>query len=75
MIGDIRLLTYTTEIEPTGPVYSWICSNKWGTNFKSDCGGIYGFRYRIEMNGQFRNMDKGIQACRDNAFPFVTVRA
>lgn len=74
MIGDIRLMTYTTDIKPEGPLFSWLCSNKWGTNFKSDCGGMYGFRYRVEISRLFSCAENGIQACRDNAYPFVTVR-
>lgn len=48
-IGDIKLWKYTTSIEPTGPLYSWILNNKWETNFRIDCAGFLENRYVITI--------------------------
>ena len=61
-LGKLRLWTYSTSIEPTGPLYSWLTNNKWETNFRLSCGGAYDFRYVIQM-GRFRQRGAGGDPC------------
>ena len=48
-IGGLNLWKYTTTREPTGTFYSWLTNNKWETNFPRYVGGLYEFRYHIEV--------------------------
>ncbi|MCC6860786.1 MAG: hypothetical protein IT158_19620, partial [Bryobacterales bacterium] len=43
--GRLRLWEFSKTIEPTGPAYSWLCNNKWETNYRLSCEGFYEFRY------------------------------
>lgn len=73
-IGELRLWQYSTSIEPVGPLFSWLCNNKWSTNFKASCGGSYEFRYSLEMNEGFARAADGLRACADNNVPFIAIR-
>jgi len=69
-IGDLRLWTYCTEIEPTGPLYSWLTNNKWETNFALTSQGPMNFRYVVELGYAAGAIDR----CRQNTQPFVVYR-
>jgi hypothetical protein len=74
-VGKLRLWNYSTSIEPTGPIYSWLTNNKWDTNFRLTCGGRYEFRYVLQVSSAFSNASDAIRACQANALPPVVVRS
>jgi hypothetical protein len=73
-IGAIRLWNYTTGIEPTGPLYSWVTNNKWQTNFRISCGGAFEFRYLLRMGAEFADAGRAIACCRALSYPPIVVR-
>ncbi len=74
-IGGLKLWRYTTSIEPTGPIYSWLTNNKWDTNFKISCGGAYDFRYVLQAGKEFASAKRAIEQCCALSYPPITVRA
>jgi hypothetical protein len=73
-VGKLRLWNYSTTIEPTGPLYSWLTNNKWETNFRLTCGGRFEFRYALEVSPRFADPAEALAACRANAMPPVVIR-
>lgn len=73
-LGKLRLWNYSTTIEPTGPVYSWLTNNKWETNFRLTCGGSFEFRYLVRYSPAFADASEALTACRAHAMPPVVVR-
>jgi hypothetical protein len=73
-VGKLRLWNYSTQIEPTGPLYSWVTNNKWETNFRLTCGGRYEFRYLVQAAPHFADPVAALAACRALAVPPVVVR-
>jgi hypothetical protein len=73
-LGKLRLWTYSTSIEPIGPLYSWLTNNKWETNFRLSCGGAYDFRYAIQMDAAFANAAQGADRVRALNYPPLVVR-
>ncbi len=74
-LGKIRLWNYSTTIEPTGPLYSWLTNNKWDTNFRLTCGGRYEFRYVLHASSAFRSGAEAIAMCQAHSMPPVVLRA
>jgi hypothetical protein len=74
-LGKLRLWTYSTSIEPTGPVYSWLTNNKWETNFRLSCGGAYDFRYVIQIDRQFAEARQAAAQVRTLSYPPLVMRA
>jgi hypothetical protein len=73
-IGALKLWDFTTTIEPVGTLYSWLCNNKWETNFKADCGGFYEFRYIVEFAGNFKNPQQAQKAVQNNSYDALVTR-
>ncbi|MCL4177644.1 MAG: hypothetical protein KJ072_07830 [Verrucomicrobia bacterium] len=73
-LGKLRLWNYSTRIEPTGPIYSWLTNNKWETNFRLTCGGRYEFRYRVQAAPAFENAAIALDAGRALSMPPVVLR-
>jgi hypothetical protein len=73
-LGKLRLWTYSTSIEPTGPLFSWLCNNKWETNWRPTCGGAYEFRYVIQLDRDFSDFGKAIQQCQTLSYPPIVMR-
>lgn len=73
-VGKIRLWDYSTTIEPTGALYSWLTNNKWDTNFRLTCGGRYEFRYVLEVSPRFAQPAEAIAVCRAHTSPPVVLR-
>jgi hypothetical protein len=73
-IGAIRLWSYSTSIEPKGPLYSWLSNNKWETNFRLSCGGAYEFRYLLHASTDFTDAKAAIERCRTLSYPPLTLR-
>ncbi len=73
-LGKLRLWTYSTNIEPTGPLYSWLTNNKWETNFRISCGGAYDFRYVIKFGRQFADVEKAADQVRSMSYPPLVMR-
>jgi hypothetical protein len=73
-LGKLRLWTYSTNIEPTGPLYSWLTNNKWETNFRISCGGAYDFRYVIQFGRQFADVEKAADQVRSMSYPPLVMR-
>jgi hypothetical protein len=74
-IGGLKLWRYTTSIEPTGPIYSWLTNNKWDTNFKLSCGGAYDFRYMIQAGREFADAKQAMAQCHALSYPPVVTRS
>jgi hypothetical protein len=73
-IGGLKLWDFTESIEPKGHIYSWLCNNKWETNFKAECGGFYEMRYVLEYSDEFNNLDKAASALKINSYRPLTIR-
>lgn len=73
MIGDLKLWDYTDTADTTGPVYSWLCNNKWETNFRTQCAGYLESRYVIEVGAEVK--DHGQQVLESNELDILVVRA
>ena len=73
-LGKLRLWTYSTSIEPVGPLYSWLTNNKWETNFRLSCGGAYDFRYAIQMDAAFASAVQGAERVRVLNYPPLVMR-
>lgn len=73
-LGKLRLWNYSTRIEPTGPIYSWLTNNKWETNFRLTCGGRYEFRYVLQASSAFTDPAEALAVCQVNALPPVVIR-
>jgi hypothetical protein len=73
-LGKMRLWNYSTTIEPTGPIYSWLTNNKWETNFRLTCGGRFEFRYTLQLSPAFSDAGQALAACRAASLPPVVIR-
>ena len=73
-IGGLKLWDYSTTIEPSGTLYSWLCNNKWETNFKVDCGGFYESRYVLEFSSAFHDPQKALACLKNNTYDALVVR-
>lgn len=73
-LGKLRLWTYSTSIEPTGPLYSWLTNNKWETNFRISCGGAYDFRYVIQLGRSFADAGQAATQVRAMNYPPLVTR-
>ena len=73
-LGRLRLWNYSTTIEPSGPIYSWLTNNKWETNFRITFGGNFEFRYLLRFSPGFADATEALAACRAQAMPPVVVR-
>ncbi len=74
-LGKLRLWTYSTQIEPTGPLYSWLTNNKWDTNFRISCGGAYDFRYLVQFGHAFADARQAVAQVRSLSYPPLVVRS
>lgn len=70
-IGALRLWTFTTEIEPTGTLYSWLTNNKWETNFALTSHGPMEFRYVIEIT----HPEEALSQCHNHSLSAVVMRS
>jgi len=73
-IGGIKLWDFTTDIEPVGTLYSWLTNNKWETNFKVECGGLFQYRYIIDCKPTPGDPAAAQQHIIDNSYDVLTVR-
>lgn len=73
-IGGIKLWDFTTSIDPSGTLYSWLCNNKWETNFRADCGGFHEYRYVVEFSARFREPAHGLECVRRNSYEALVIR-
>lgn len=73
-LGKLRLWTYSTQIEPTGPLYSWLTNNKWETNFRLSCGGAYDFRYVLQLGRAFADARQAAAQARALSYPPLVMR-
>ena len=73
-IGELKLWKYSTTIDPSGTFYSWLCNNKWETNFRADCGGFYEFRFVIECSQKFTNPRLALESVKNNSYEALVVR-
>lgn len=73
MIKNLKLWDYTKTADTSGPIYSWLCNNKWETNFRTQCAGYLESRYIIEMGAEVK--ENGRQVLESNELDILTVRA
>lgn len=74
MFNDLNLWNFSTEVNPRGMLYSWLTNNKWETNFKIQCGGMYDFKYRIQFGKDLVDDDKAYDAIHDNSYDLLVLR-
>lgn len=74
MFNDLNLWDFNTEIDPAGTMYSWLTNNKWETNFKIQCGGMYDFRYRLEFGHQQADDQQAYDTIYRNSYELISVR-
>lgn len=75
MIKNLKLWDYTKTADTSGPIYSWLCNNKWETNFRTQCAGYLESRYIIEIGTEVKSGEKGRQVLESNEIDILTVRA
>jgi hypothetical protein len=73
-LGQLRLWTYSTSIEPVGPLYSWLTNNKWETNFRLSCGGAYDFRYLIQVGQTYADAGQAVAQVHAMSYPPLVLR-
>ena len=73
MIKNLKQWDYTKTADTSGPIYSWLCNNKWETNFRTQCAGYLESRYIIEMGAEVK--ENGRQVLESNELDILTVRA
>lgn len=74
MFNDLNLWKFSTETRPDGIMYSWLTNNKWETNFKIQCGGMYDFRYRIAFGKALADSDEAYKTIYNNSYELLAVR-
>lgn len=74
MFNGFNLWDFNKTIEATGTMYSWLTNNKWETNFKIHCGGLYDFRYRIEFGAALRDDQEAYEKIYSNSYEFLAIR-
>lgn len=45
------------------PLYAWVQTNYWETNFKATLGGFYEFRYRLQWGEEWNSPEKALRHC------------
>lgn len=75
MIGGLNLWDYKETVDSSGTMYSWLTNNKWETNFKIHCGGLYDFRYRLEFGSELCCEEKAYKKIHANSYELLSVRA
>lgn len=73
-VGKLRLWNYSTSIQPSGPIYSWLTNNKWETNFRLTCGGRFEFRYVLQASPRFSDATEAVAVCQAHTMPPVVIR-
>jgi hypothetical protein len=73
-IGGIKLWDYTTSIDPSGVLYSWLCNNKWETNFRAASAGFHEFRYVVECSERLREPAQGLACIRKHTYEPLVMR-
>lgn len=58
-----RLLQGQQDGESEHPVYAWLLTNYWETNFKATLGGFYEFRFRLQWGAEWDSPEKAFQQC------------
>lgn len=48
------------------PLYSWLMTNYWETNFEADLGGFYEFRYSICWGDKLNDAENALKICRNH---------
>lgn len=74
-INGLKLWDYTTRADTQGPVYSWLCNNKWETNFRTQCAGYLESRYVIELLPNLSQAKDGLHALESNEHDLLVVRS
>ncbi|SDW76730.1 glycoside hydrolase [Paenibacillus sp. CF384] len=57
------------------PLYAWVLTNYWETNFKATLGGFYEFRYTVEWGSHIDSAEKAIQICHSLNIETPTFRS
>ena len=71
----IKLWDFTTDIgEARGPVLSWLCNNKWETNFRNQCAGCLESRYVVEISPALKEAANGPQMLECNEYEPIVLR-
>lgn len=74
-INGLKLWDYTTRADTQGPVYSWLCNNKWETNFRTQCAGYLESRYVIELLPNLSQAKDGLHALESNEHDLLVARS
>ena len=75
MINGLKLWYYSTKADTRDPVYSWVCNNKWETNFRTQCAGYLESRYVIELLPNLNRPEDGLRALESNEHDLLVARA
>lgn len=74
-INGLKLWDYTARADTQGPVYSWLCNNKWETNFRTQCAGYLESRYVIELLPNLSQAKDGLRALESNEHDLLVARS
>jgi hypothetical protein len=61
--GSRQLNGQQTQDVKYNPLYAWVMTNYWETNFKATLGGFYEFRYRLQWGDEWNSPEKALQQC------------
>ncbi len=74
MINRLKLWDYTRDADVRGPIYSWLCNNKWETNFRTQCAGYFESRYIIEISPDASCAENGLAVLESNEHDILIAR-
>ncbi|RAP73590.1 glycoside hydrolase [Paenibacillus montanisoli] len=57
------------------PLYAWVLTNYWETNFKATLGGFYEFRYTVEWGSHIDSAEKAAQICHSLNLETISFRS
>lgn len=69
-LGDLRVKPRLLqgmpglENEPM-PIYAWLMTNYWETNFEAGLGGFHEFRFAVQWGPELNSEQRALQCCRD----------
>lgn len=73
-INRLKLWDYTTTPDTRGPLYFWVCNNKWETNFRTQCAGYLETRYVMDVRPGLGHGEEELTVLESNDYDLLALR-